>query len=39
MIPKFFQANNKIFAHTYSIIARDPKTGEMVSGDIEMESK
>ena len=32
MIPKFFQANNKIFAHTYSIIARDPKTGEMGIG-------
>ena len=32
MILKHIQANNKIFAHTYSIIARDPKTGEMGVG-------
>ena len=32
MILKYIHANNKIFAHTYSIIARDPKTGEMGVG-------
>ncbi|MEE9379423.1 MAG: DUF1028 domain-containing protein [Candidatus Lokiarchaeia archaeon] len=32
MILKHIQSNNKIFAHTYSIIARDHKTGEMGVG-------
>ena len=32
MIPKNNHSNNKIFAHTYSIVARDPKTGEMGVG-------
>lgn len=32
MIPKYNQSINKIFAHTYSIIARDSKTGEMGVG-------
>ncbi|MFX1592328.1 MAG: DUF1028 domain-containing protein [Promethearchaeota archaeon] len=32
MNPKINHSNNKIFAHTYSIVARDPKTGEMGVG-------
>lgn len=32
MIPQKYQSNNEIFAHTYSIVARDPKTGEMGVG-------
>ena len=32
MIPQNYQSNNEIFAHTYSIVARDPKTGEMGVG-------
>ncbi|MFW9998546.1 MAG: DUF1028 domain-containing protein [Candidatus Hodarchaeota archaeon] len=32
MIHKNDQSNSKIFAHTYSIVARDPKTGEMGVG-------
>lgn len=32
MIPKNNHLNDKIFAHTYSIVARDPKTGEMGVG-------
>ena len=32
MIPKYNQSNSKTFAHTYSIVARDPKTGEMGVG-------
>lgn len=32
MIPKYNQSNSKAFAHTYSIVARDPKTGEMGVG-------
>ena len=32
MILKSYLTKSKIFAHTYSIIARDPKTGEMGVG-------
>lgn len=32
MIPKYNQSNSKAFAHTYSIVARDPRTGEMGVG-------
>jgi uncharacterized Ntn-hydrolase superfamily protein len=32
MISKYNQSNDNVFAHTYSIVARDPKTGEMGVG-------
>ncbi|TKJ20246.1 MAG: Zn-dependent protease [Promethearchaeota archaeon Loki_b32] len=32
MIPKYNQSNSKVFAHTYSIVARDSRTGEMGVG-------
>ncbi|UCD01564.1 MAG: DUF1028 domain-containing protein [Promethearchaeota archaeon] len=32
MIPIFNQSNCNVFAHTYSIVARDPETGEMGVG-------
>ena len=32
MIPKYNQSNSKTFAHTYSIVARDSRTGEMGVG-------
>lgn len=32
MIPKYIQSNNNTFAHTYSIVARDPETGKMGVG-------
>ena len=32
MIPKYNQSNYNVLAHTYSIVARDPKTGEMGVG-------
>ncbi|MFX0138192.1 MAG: DUF1028 domain-containing protein [Candidatus Hodarchaeota archaeon] len=32
MIPKYNRSNYNAFAHTYSIVARDPETGEMGVG-------